>query len=216
MKITKKTAPGVMALRAVIVGLAVAALGLPAGPGELVQAQTPITVAFDMNTTGSACPGTGNGGGTDCTISSIDSCVQVTDGQTFDFDIILEGLPSGRNFAGPDFYIAWSAPSPAPPAPYLQFPAGTFTLSNRSLQTRLVNLLSDDPGSGIFVDASFPAVPHASSPDHTAIGDLGTAETNPPFTQGVIGRYSATVAPGTAAGIYGLLFDTSPSTSLHL
>jgi hypothetical protein len=177
----------------------------------VAQAQGPITVAFDMDPTGNVCPGSGNTGGTDCTIPSIDNCVQVADGASFDFDIVLQGLPSGRNYATPDFYIGWSPPSPAPPVPYSQFPMDRFTLNSRTLQTLGINLLVDDPGSGIIYDASIPVIPppHSSSPDRTFIADYGVAETSPPFTQGVVGRYNATVAGGTAAGIYGLIFDLS-------
>jgi len=155
----------------------------------------------------------GNGGTSDCTITNINNCVQVSDGDSFDFDIVIQGIPSGRNCAGNQFYLGWSLPSPAPPAPYLQFPMGSFTLNSRTLQTVGIDLLVDDPGSGptIIDNSSNPGgvLPKPDSPDMTAIADFGTAETNPPFTQGVLGRYNVTVASGTAPGVYGLIFDLS-------
>jgi len=166
--------------------------------GRSAQADPPVVVGFDMNPTGNSCPGTGNGGGTDCTLGPIDSCVSVSAGSSVEFDVFVDGIPGGEDLAGPDYYIGWD-----------WWPAGSFTLASRTLQAAGTNLLVDDAGSSTLIDASGPPPPHSSSPDHSAIADLGTAETNPPYTKGVLGRYTASVAPGTPPGIYGMVFDQS-------
>ena len=66
-----------------IAGVIVLAMWLMGGSGEPAQANTPITVGFDMNTAGNSCPGDG----TNCTLDTIDTCVVptlVSDGKVND------------------------------------------------------------------------------------------------------------------------------------
>lgn len=191
---------------AVILSSIVAVLVVWVASDKAAQADPGIIVGFDMNPAGNSCPGTGNAGGTDCTLGSINSCVSVSAGSSFEFDVFIDGIPSGENFVAAQYYIGWD-----------WWPPESLTLNSRTLQTSGINLLADDPGSGAFIDNSQPAVPHSSSPDMTAIADFGpvpggVAETSPPFSQGVVGRYSATVQAGTAPGIYGLIFDISDAS----
>lgn len=170
-------------------------LGLWVSSPKPSRADALLVVGFDMNPAGNSCPGTGNAGGADCVLGSVEACVEVTSGGSFDFDVFMDGLPAGETLAGLDFYVGsgW-------------WPPGSLTVTGRTLQTVGIDLLVDDPGSSDLFDGSDP-LPNAVSPDHTTIVDLGIAEANPPFGRGVLARYTATVAPGTPAGTYGLLFD---------
>ena len=66
-------------------------LSLPRGPAD---AQEPVTFGFDMVTVGNTCPG---GTGADCTLGPIDNCIQVADGETFQFDVIGPKLIGANN-----------------------------------------------------------------------------------------------------------------------
>ncbi|MDP2949212.1 MAG: hypothetical protein Q8P22_06715 [Chloroflexota bacterium] len=173
-------------------------LGLWGDSREPARADASLVVGYDMNPAGNSCPGTGNTGGTDCTLGSVESCVEVTAGGNFDFDVFIDGLPEGESLAGPDYYVGWFAglaltingPEPAG--------AGEWTLG--------VNLIADDAGSVFGLSGTSP-VGNTVSPHHAAVADLGVAETNPPFTKGVLHRFNATVEATTPAGVYGLFFD---------
>jgi len=169
----------------------------------VTQAQGRVIVAFDMDTTGNTCPGTGNAGGTDCSLGSLDTCVSVAAGDNIDFDVSIDDIPSGENLGGSNYYVGWPAGllltinSPVPSAG-----AGETTLG--------VNLIADDLGSSPFYSSS-TAVPNAVSPHWLRVTDVGVAEANPPFTQGVVHRFNATVGAATPPGVYGLFFDQSAS-----
>ena len=185
-----------------IAGLLLVAVWLAGGPGD-TQAQGelgPLIVAFDMNTAGNSCPGTGNAGGTNCTLGVTDDCVEVSAGATISFDVVLKDLPAGESFAGPDYYVGWPASLPLTITQPVKAGVGETTVG--------VNLIADDALSGSFISNS-STVPNAVSPHHATVADLGTAETSPPFTQGVVHRFRATVGAATLAGKYGLFFDQS-------
>jgi len=134
---------------------------------------------------------------------------------TFDFDVVMQNLPGGNNLAGIQYNIGFSLPSPPPPAPWLSFPIqppgpGGLQIMYRMLQTAGVNVMVDNVASGPFNNFSIPVIPppNTVSPDLTAFADNNASpETSPPFTQGVLGRYTVVVLPGTPAGVYGLTFD---------
>jgi hypothetical protein len=179
---------------ALIIGAAFAAAAVVSGlwRDDPATAQPTIVVGYDMDTAGNSCLGTG---AADCTLGTIDSCVSVSPGGTFDFDVFLQGLPAGKVISGFDYFITWGPPD------FLDVTA-------QSHATVAVNLLADAPGSAP-IDLS-QAVPHAESPHHAIVGDLGTAEANPPYTRGVLGRYSASVSADAPPGTYGLTFAGGP------
>jgi len=178
-----------------MVVLAVAALILlgATGSGRPVQAEGPIVIGFDMDpytSPANSCPNDG----TDCTLGTIQACISTLDvGDVFDFDVFLEGLPSGTDFAGFAYHVAFS---------------GTLTAQTHLSST--VNLLTQAAGSGspqyVNLSESVPEPPdsHGNPGIHSvAVGDFGTAESNPPYTHGTLGRYTLDTT-ALAEGFYGL------------
>jgi hypothetical protein len=81
-------------------------------PSPSSATATGMVIGFDMNTAGNSCPGTGTA---DCTLGTIDSCVSVSPGSSFVFDVFLEGLPA--------------APPPTPTSTATATPTPTGTTS---------------------------------------------------------------------------------------
>jgi hypothetical protein len=177
---------------ALVVAITVAALGgwfFTHTGGEQAQAQGPVTVAFDMITAGNGCPG----GGVDCTVPTIDGCVNVTSGVPFDFDVVVTGLQPADNFAGFDYFITWAPQNALGPV--------ALTLNAQTYLAAGTNLIAE--GGAPFSIGT--GTPNAASPHHAVVGDLGASEANPPYTQGVLGRYNATSLD--APGLYTLDFS---------
>ena len=167
--------------------LAVSAAGLTIGWGRNgpAQASPALVVGFDMNPAGNSCPGDGVN---DCTLGTIDPCIQVADGASFDIDVFVQGLPLDDSILGGEYPINWGPPD-------------FLDVNTQTHASTTVNLLAQ---RGEPSDALSEEVPDAASPHLVSILDFGAAEYNPPFTRGVLGRYTVTVAAGTAAGTYGL------------
>jgi hypothetical protein len=146
-----------------------------------------IVFGLDMNTAGNSCPGDATN---DCTLGTIEACIQVVDGGTFQFDTFLDGLdqkgPPNDNILGAGYKINWGPPD------WLNITAYQHNVA-------AVNLLQQQ---GVVVDLSPPA--SAVSPQTVNIADFTAAEYNPPYTHGTIGRYTGLVAAGTPAGFYTL------------
>ena len=145
------------------------------GQGSDDETEVPIVVGFDMNPTGNSCPNNCRAtsgdpphciDSDDCTLGSIDSCVEVSAGDVFQFDVFLNGLPEGDNILGFGYAI-------------YGFPG---TLTAQTHEDASVNLVAQ-PGSGPFVELSDP-VPDNMPPHPVSVGDLGAAEYNPPYTHG--------------------------------
>jgi hypothetical protein len=185
--------------RAIATGLtlaAVLAVGILIwGNGaETAGGQEPMVVGFDMNTAGNECPADG----TDCSVGPIDNCVSLNPGDSLQFDVFLQGLPEGEDFAGSDFSIQWGPPD-------------WLDVTERIHTSASVNLLVQISGSAP-VDLSPQELPVTSSPHTASIIDFALPvgrndETNPPYTQGVLGRYTGQVAADTTLGLYALTFD---------
>ena len=176
--------------------VAVLALGILAwGNGaETAAGQEPMVVGFDMNTTGNECPANG----TDCAVGPIDACVSLGPGDSLQFDVFLQGLPVAEDFAGSDFSIQWGPPD-------------WLDITEKIHTSASVNLLVQISGSAP-VDLSPQELPVASSPYTASIVDFALPvgrndERNPPYTQGVLGRYTGQVAADTTPGLYALTFD---------
>jgi hypothetical protein len=168
---------------ALLAALGVLAAWWTGSPGAGAQVP-PVIVGFDMNPTGNSCP---DDGVTNCTLGTIDPCISVADGGSFSIDVFLEALPVADSILCFSYNINWGPPD------FLDINTQTHTSTT-------VNLVAQ---GGTPLDMS-EVVPDTTSPHSVTVADYGDAEYNPPFTHGVLGRYSVTVPTGTAAGVYGL------------
>jgi hypothetical protein len=166
--------------------------------GKPVQGATFTVVGLDMNTTGNSCPNNCRATGgdpvhcidsDDCTLGTIDRCVEVhaASEDEFNVDVFVEGLPSGDSILGAGYDI--------------NFPDTVVNVIAQTHADPLVNLL-DQPGSRL-MDVG-DGVPDTVSPHKVTVADIGYAEYSPPFSHGVLGRYTFKVLPGAPAGFYAL------------
>lgn len=149
------------------------------------RATSPVTVAVDMipdSAPANSCPHDG----TNCTVGSIDSCVAVSPGSTFDVDIVVTGLSNG--FSGFNFG--------------LDFSDSELTLVASTHDSPTVNLMQQMPGSEPFDLSEAP--PDTTSPYEASVADFGTFEPTPPYTQGVLGRYRFEVRADATPGSYAM------------
>jgi hypothetical protein len=123
----------------------------------------------------------------------------VANGGTITFDVFVDDIPEAEDFAGFDYYVTWAPQNPTGPP--------TFNITSQTYTTAAVNLIAQ--GGGPFSIGT--GVPNQTSPHHAVVGDLGAAETSPPYTQGVLGRYTAQVGPGMTPGVYDLDFSFGPA-----
>ena len=142
-----------------------------------------LVVGFDMDPTGNSCPN--NASGPDCTLGIIETCVEVSEGDVFEFDVFMDGLPMGDDILGFGYDIN-------------AFP-GTLAIP-QTHKNGAINLPAQ-PGS-MLLDIS-ETVPDSSPPHKANVADLIFAEPNPPFTKGVLGRYKLDVT-GVGSGVYGM------------
>jgi hypothetical protein len=129
----------------------------------------------------------------DCTLGTIQRCVEVpTGGGVIQFDVFLDNLPAGDSILGFAYSIGgWPLP-------------GILTAQTHSDPT--VNLCEQPGSSSPLIDMS-DSVPDNTAPHGVNIADMGAAEYNPPFTQGVLGRYSLNLT-GVADGLYALTLSS--------
>jgi len=204
MKTTKKAVLLAIMGSATVAALTLLALWLSGGQSEMAQAQGPILVALDMDPTGNSCPG---GGLTDCTLGTIDGCVQTSPGAAFTFDIIVDNLPpqpAGSGQAAFDAQLIWGA-SVAPAE------ADVIDITARTAISPLVHYLQQAAGSAAILNDP-QALPRLAPPYWVSVGDLGTDEPNPPWTQGTAWRGALTVSGAAAPGVYKLEINSNPLT----
>jgi hypothetical protein len=153
----------------------------------------PVTLAIDMDPTGNTCPGDGM---TDCTTGSIEQCrsLPFAEGTTFEIDTIVQQLTNG--FGGYNYDFSFPDTTSGAALTMMAQVEGDATL----------NLIMQSPGSQL-LSLSDP-VPNATSPHNHAVTDLssGNGETTPPWTQGVLVRYTFQIGAGAAPGVYGFTF----------
>ncbi len=150
------------------------------GSDKPAEATPGLVLGFDMDPTGNSCPNDG----TDCALGPIDTCVEVSEGDVFQFDVFLDGLPVDDGILGFSYNID-------------TFPG---TLTAQAHEDSSVNLIAQ-PGSSLFGFSE--GIPDSSPPWSANVADLAAAEFNPPFTKGVLGRYTLDVT-GVPEGVYGL------------
>ena len=182
-------------LAVTVLAAAVAALAmLPASlfdhSQRATQAQQPLIVGFDMDPfadSANRCPNDGE----DCQLGSFEKCVEAPAGGEVEFDVFLDGLPSGGRVAGFQYHFGEKD----------NLPVGV--ISGYVHGDGAVNLLAQ-PGSFV-VESSDPVGTAVPSFD-AVVSDQGAFEANPPFTHGVLGRYTLNLA-GVPDGLYGLTMD---------
>lgn len=106
--------------------------------------------------------------------------------------------PMGENLASADFQFSWGPPD-------------WLDITGRASIDPLIHLLQQAPGSEAVLADPHETLPRLQPPYVGSYFDLGTEESNPPFTHGVLGRYTGQVAAGTPAGLYALTFDPDPT-----
>ena len=100
-------------------------------PSPSSATATGMVIGFDMNTAGNSCPGTGT---SDCTLGTIDSCVSVSPGDSFVFDVFLEGLPAAQ-------------PTPTPSATATPTPTSTASPTATVSPTPTATVTPPSPGN---------------------------------------------------------------------
>lgn len=172
------------------------------GQGNDDETEVPIVLGFDMDPTGNTCPNncTSSGGlgycttcptapNCDCTLGSIETCVEVSAGDVLQFDVFVDGLPSDENILGFQ-YSLYGVPG---------------TLIAQTHNDGALNLIAQ-PGSTVMdLSEGVPDPPEGNLPPHQVnVADFGYAEFNPPFSKGVLGRYTLDLT-GVSPGVYGMI-----------
>ena len=176
---------------AALVAMAVLALAAGQDSGRSAQAEGPITVGLDMNTAGNSCP---NDGVTDCTLGTIDTCVQVpSGGGVVTIDVFLKDLPEVvPGFAGFQYHINE------------RHGLTVGTIAGITHTDGTVNLIVQ-AGTPNVIDNSY-AVGTSVPSWNASVADIGGIEVNPPFTKGVLSRLQIDTT-GAPDGVYGLILD---------
>jgi hypothetical protein len=186
----------------------VAAVWLMGGSGGTspAEAQPPVIVGFDMiidddgdTNPDNTCPNNGDGV-TDCTLGVIDPCVAVpSGGGPIQFDTFLEGIPDADSVVGFSYHFGQTTGDTVGQITGCTHGNGAINLPAQP-GSSMFEGLSDPPCGGGAGTADVPCW-------DAIVSDFGTAEYNPPFTHGVLGRYGMNVG-GVADGVYGLTLDS--------
>jgi len=155
------------------------------------QANPTVTVGIDADP--AATPAN-----TADSLGSTESCIEVTAGQTFDIDTFLDGIPGGL----PDFYYYLDRRGLSGFYYYLNF-------DNTRLEITAQNhrMLINAAGGTMLVDLS-DGVPDTDGSHIVVVADFGTTEWNPPYTQGVLGRYTLHALTTAPSGLASLTLTT--------
>ena len=177
------------------------------GSDRSARAAPNIVIGFDMNTAGNTCPGTGT---TDCTLGTIDACVQVpSDGGSIEFDVFVKDLPAFSSEPYEDLntiqYYVWEKNYELNGGQTV----GTVTAFTNA--NALINLIYQVPPLASLTEFSAQP-PYPLVGWFAIVNDLtGGVEVFPqggPFTQGVLTRLNVTIPPETPDGVYGLTIVT--------
>jgi len=177
------------------VALAIFGAWLFSHSDQAAQAQPPpVTVGYDMDTTGNSCPGAGQ----DCVLGNIDTCVWVpSGGGIITIDVYLKDLPQLP--AQPDEggitsfdYVTSEKHGQA-----------VGTMAGYTHGDTSINLVVQEPTVSL-QDYSYLG-PQTVPGWYASVADLGDIEFNLPYTQGVLSRLEINVT--AADGIYGLDID---------
>src|SRR3990172_6234536 len=124
------------------------------------------------------------------TLGPIDACLEVTSGNSFQFDVVLDRIPLGQNLGGFNYEISPGLASSLP---------AELVVTARDSFTNGVNILTNQ-GKGVTLDLG-TAPPAALNGFQLATTDLGTAESQPTTTRGVMTRFAVSTT-GFSMGAY--------------
>jgi len=166
--------------------------------GETLQDPDGVIVGIDMITAGNDCPQDVAGVGADCSLGPIDNCVSVNPGDPVTFDVFVDDLELDSHLGHGFLLDGWPASGTdgTPPQIVSAIHQGAPTMVTSRAGAMPIDFNETAP------DADLPY-------DGSGTGDIGTAEYNPPYTQGVLDRYNLDTT-GATPGVYGLrLTDVS-------
>jgi len=144
-----------------------------------------VIVGFAMSTMGNSCPQNSPGTGEDCRLGSIGRCESVQVGSPVIFDVFVDDLELD-SVSGFQYEIGgWPT-------------NGSITSQTHSGAPAMIT----SRAGSVFVESS-EAVPDTAVPHQVSVVDTGTAEHNPPYTRGVLGRYTLDTT-GVSPGVYDL------------
>ena len=196
MKVIGKATPLTILGAGLVVALLIVALGVSGLLTAHAQDPDGVIVGIDMDTTGNSCPQAVAGVGADCTLGAIDQCVSVSVGASVTFDVFLDDLDLDSHLGHGYYLDGWPASGTD----------GTPPQITAAIHQGAPVLITSRAGFSI-IDFN-ETVPDGDLPyDNSASGDLGTAEYNPPYTQGVLDRFTLDTT-GAAPGVYGLTLST--------
>ena len=189
---------------AIFLGATLVLLALAGAMGlaiQAVDAQQPIQdpdgviVGIDMDTTDNSCPQGVAGVGANCTLGTLDAptdrCASVAAGAQVVFDVFLEDLDTDSHLGQAYDLSGWPASGVDGTAPQI----------TSVISTGAPAMITSRAGA---IPINFSeAVPDGDNPFTVAAADIGTAEYNPPYTHGVLERYTLDTT-GAAPGVYGM------------
>ena len=171
----------------------------PTTPGQGDEATPEMAgtvIGIDVNP--SAAPAN-----TATSLGSIETCVSVTSGSTFEVDVFIDAIPSGRDLAGFNYFLKFD---------------------NSKLQVNQTDynmLLASQPGSSV-LDAGEQTLPDSDgSLSVVAVDTIGAPSAEPAGSRGVLARYQLqAVGSGTSrlslepAPTY--LVDSTPDATIAI
>lgn len=194
--IIRRGATGPVFVAAVIL-LAVLAAGCTGGADDQTTTEATPTEEKPASVLGIDADPTGVPANTATSLGSIETCISVTTGATFDIDVFVDAVPSDRNLAGFDYFLKYD---------------------NSMLQITAVNhdmLLTSRPDAKLS-EGGERVMPDTDGSLGVSNADLNLAAAEPGGSRGVLGRYQLqAVAAGTSTlrleGAPTYLTDSSPA-----
>lgn len=158
----------------------------PTIPGQAEEA-TPGTAAtvLGIDADPSAAPAN-----TATSLGSIETCVSVTSGSTFEVDVFIDAIPSGRNLAGFDYFLKYD---------------------NSKLQVNQTDynmLLASQPGSDIMAAGERTMPDTDGTLGVVSVDVAGAASAEPAGSRGVLARYQL---QAVGSGISRLSLEPAPT-----
>lgn len=123
-------------------------------------------------------------------LGSIETCVSITSGSTFEVDVFVDAIPAGRNLAGFDYFLNFDSSK-------LQVNQADHNM-----------LLASQPGSDVF-NAGERTMPDTDGTLQVVSVDMGgAASAEPAGSRGVLARYQL---QAVGSGISRLSLEPTPS-----
>lgn len=122
-------------------------------------------------------------------LGSIETCVSVTTGDSFDIDVFVDAVPTERDLAGFDYFLKYD---------------------NTKLQITAVNhnmLLASQPGSTL-IEGGETVMPDTNGSLSVSVADVKFAAVEPGGSVGVLGRYGL---QAVGSGLSTLRLEPAPT-----